>query len=49
MVSVDVPEPVIDAGLKLAVMPVSWPRNVALKPTAPLNPFTPVTVIVAVT
>jgi hypothetical protein len=48
MVTVVVPAPVINAGLKLAVIPVDCPRNDALKLTFPLKPFAGVTVTVTV-
>ena len=43
-VSVDVPDPLIDVGLKLAVAFAGRPP--ALRPTAPLNPFCGVIVTV---
>ena len=43
-VSVDVPEPLTDAGLKLGEAPAGNP--VALNATLPLKPFCGVTVIV---
>lgn len=44
VVMVEVPAPVIEAGLKPTVTPAGWP--VAVKETTPLNP--PVTVLVMV-
>ena len=43
-VSVEVPEPVTEAGLKLAV--TRDPNPLTLRPTVPANPFTPVMVTV---
>ncbi len=43
-VSVEVPEPVTDAGLKVAAAPLGSPTT--LKPTVPLKPFSPFTLIV---
>jgi hypothetical protein len=45
IVSVDVPELVIDAGLKLNVMPVAAGDTVAFSDTVPAKPPTEVTVI----
>ena len=46
MLSVEVPEPVTDDGLKLSVAPEPWP--LAESATAELNPFRPATVTVTV-
>jgi hypothetical protein len=44
--SVEVPEPVIDAGLKLALTRDPWPLTVRF--TVPAKPFNPLTVTVEV-
>jgi len=43
-VRVDVPEPVTEVGLKLAL--TREPNPLTLRPTAPANPFVPVIVTV---
>jgi len=48
IVSVDVPELLIDAGLNEKVMPVAGGETVAFKNTVPLKPPSAVTVIVHV-